>query len=312
MHQSPHRRSDNQPMQWTAWQHPTSEGFTLRGWHSRPRGKPLLHFIHGNGFCGRVYEPLLRRLHPHFDLWLSDAQGHGLSDHGGRFVGWNRSAELALEALHTQGGAFADVPHVALGHSFGGVLTALILAQRGHRFERALLMDPVLMPPAMLFGLSLASVAGLAQHAPLARQARGRRHHWPSRDAAFELLHGRGVYKGWADEAFQAFVDHALKDDAQGGVSLCCEPDREADIFSSGPERLWTLLGRVRTPTRVLRAQHTFPFVLEGVRHWQAILPALQVAVQPGGHCFMQEDPEAAAQAVLKGLDDLAQGLTSA
>jgi len=302
MPQTRRRHSDNHLMRWTPWQHPTPEGFTLRGWHTRPRGKPMLHFIHGNGFCGRVYEPLLRRLHPHVDLWLSDAQGHGLSDHGGRFVGWNRSAELAMEALQAQGGAFAGVPHLALGHSFGGVLTALILGERRHRFERAVLMDPVLMPPALLFGLSLASVTGLAQHAPLARQARDRRHHWPSRDAAFQLLHGRGVYKGWADEAFQAFIDHALKDVEQGGVSLCCEPSREAEVFSSGPERLWTLLGRVRTPTLVLRAQHTFPFVHEGVRQWQAIQPDLQVTIQPGGHCFMQEDPTAAAQAVLSGL----------
>ncbi|MEY4766021.1 MAG: hypothetical protein RI907_2694 [Pseudomonadota bacterium] len=289
-------------MRWTAWQHPTSDGFTLRGWHTPPRGRPLLHFIHGNGFCGRAYEPLLALLHPHYDLWLSDAQGHGQSDHGGRFVGWNRSAHLALEALRTHGQAFSGVPHLALGHSFGGVLTALMTSERGQPFQRAVLMDPVIMPPAMLFGLSLATVAGLAQHAPLAKSARNRRHHWDSREAAHQQLKGRGVYKGWRDDAFQAFIDHALCDDPSGGVRLCCEPDREAEIFSSGPERLWTLLGRVQTPTQVLRAQHTFPFVLDGLRHWQRLNDHVDVVTQPGGHCFMQEDPAAAAQAVLAAL----------
>ncbi len=289
-------------MRWISWQHPTSDGFTLRGWHTPARGKPLLHFIHGNGFCGRAYEPLWQRLHGHFDLWLSDAQGHGQSDHGGRFVGWNRSAHLALEALAAQGQAFQGVPHLALGHSFGGVLTALMLGERQQPFARAVLMDPVIMPPAMLFGLSMASIAGLAQHAPLARAARKRRHHWPSREAAFAQLHGRGVYKGWADEALQAFVDHALRDDPKGGVSLCCLPEREADIFASGPDRLWGILGRLHTPTVVLRAQHTFPFVVEGLRQWQAMSSQVQMQVQPGGHCFMQEDPDAAAQAVLAAL----------
>jgi pimeloyl-ACP methyl ester carboxylesterase len=295
-------RGDNAAMQWTPWQHPTDAGFTLRGWHTRPRGKPLLHFLHGNGFCGLAYEPLLKHLHPHYDLWLSDAQGHGQSDHGGRFVGWNRSAELAMAALHAQGKAFSDVPHFGLGHSFGGVLTALILGSREHRFERAVLMDPVIMPPAMLFGLSMASIAGLAQHAPLARQARGRRHHWPSREVAFAQLHGRGVYKGWADEALQAFVDHALKADEQGGVTLCCQPSREAEVFSTGPERLWAQLGRVRTPTTVLQAQHTFPFARDGVKQWELVNSSVNVVVQPGGHCFMQEDPASAARAVLSGL----------
>ncbi|TKA89090.1 alpha/beta fold hydrolase, partial [Halopseudomonas bauzanensis] len=52
------------------WSHSCSAGFTLRGWHSPPSGKPLLHFIHGNGFCCRTYEPMLALLAEHFDLWL--------------------------------------------------------------------------------------------------------------------------------------------------------------------------------------------------------------------------------------------------
>ena len=50
------------------WSHPTSAGFTLSGWHTPPSGKPLLHFLHGNGFCGRTYEPMLAGLAEHFDL----------------------------------------------------------------------------------------------------------------------------------------------------------------------------------------------------------------------------------------------------
>ena len=74
-------------MDLVAWAHRGSAGFTLRGWHSRPSGKPVLHFLHGNGFCTRTYEPMLGLLAEQFDLWLCDLQGHGQSDHGGRFVG---------------------------------------------------------------------------------------------------------------------------------------------------------------------------------------------------------------------------------
>ncbi len=75
-------------MSLSPWSHSCSAGFTLRGWRSEPSGKPLLHFLHGNGFCGRTYEPMLRLLAEDFDLWLCDIQGHGESDHGGRFHGW--------------------------------------------------------------------------------------------------------------------------------------------------------------------------------------------------------------------------------
>lgn len=81
--------------------------------------------VHGTGYCTAIYWPLLSRLQRHFDLVTSDVQGHGDSDHGGRFHGWNRSAKLALEAWHRQRRDYGDVPHYAAGHSFGGVITAL-------------------------------------------------------------------------------------------------------------------------------------------------------------------------------------------
>jgi pimeloyl-ACP methyl ester carboxylesterase len=285
-------------MQLQPWTYTGKEGFALRGWHTRPSGKPLLHFLHGNGFCTRMYEPMLSQLCAHFDLWLCDAQGHGDSDHGGRFVGWNRNAELAMEALDHEGQAFASVPHHAVGHSFGGVLTALILGEQPTRFSKAVLLDPVLFTPTMIMGMSMGEVTGVIKHTPLARAARGRRRHWASRDEAFAQLHNRGVYKGWTDEALQAFVTHALKPAADGGVELKCRPSREADIFSSSPERLWSLLGRVRTPTLVLHADKTFPFVTESVGRWQLVNESVSATQVHGGHCFMQEDPSHAASLI--------------
>jgi len=280
------------------WSHLTPEGFTLRGWHSPPSGKPLLHFLHGNGFCSRSYEPMLTQLAPQFDLWLSDVQGHGDSDIGERFLGWNRNAELALEALHAQGQAFKGVPHFAVGHSFGAVLSALLLAAHPRAFQKAVLLDPVFMSPAMIMGLSVAELTGTASLTPLARQAARRRHHWESRDAAFAALHGRGTYKGWTDEALRAFITHALRDAPQGGVELKCPPSREADIFATAPERLWGSLARVRVPTLVLRATHTYPFVKEGVARLQLLNSGIDVEQVDGGHCFMQEHPLAAADHV--------------
>lgn len=284
-------------MQLIPWSHPTSAGFTLRGWHSAPSGRPLLHFLHGNGFCGRTYEPMLRQLAEHFDLWLSDAQGHGDSDHGGKFVGWNRSADLAVEAIKAQGQAFTGVPWFAAGHSFGGVLTSLIVAEQPKLFQAAVLLDPVLFTPSMLLGASVAELTGVMRHTPLARQARGRRDHWASRDEARANLTGRGTYKGWADEAMDAFLTHALAD-VEDGVRLKCRPSREAEIFGSMPDRLWSLLARVRTPVHVLHARHTFPFVSESVARWAGLNDHVSAQQVPGGHCFMQEHPADAARLV--------------
>ncbi|MDF3193284.1 alpha/beta hydrolase [Pseudomonas sp. 1928-m] len=279
------------------WSHDSSAGFTLRGWHSPPSGKPVLHFLHGNGYCGRVYTPLLALLAEDFDLWLCDVQGHGESDHGGRFHGWNRSAELAVEAFNAGRERFGGAPAYALGHSFGGVLTSLILAQQPQLFQRAVLLDPVLFSPAMIGVMALSDVVGLSRRTTLASKALKRRSSWPDRAAAYDALHGRGMFRGWTEEAFAAYIQHALKD-SDKGAELRCRPSREADIFSSFPKRLWPSLGKVTTPTQVLYGERSYPFVAKSVARWCASNGHVSGHVVPGGHCFMQEQPEAAAARV--------------
>lgn len=221
-------------MSLSPWSHSCSAGFTLRGWRSEPSGKPLLHFLHGNGFCGRTYEPMLRLLAEDFDLWLCDIQGHGESDHGGRFHGWNRNAEMAVEAFEAGRGPYGDVQRLACGHSFGGVLSSLVLARHPTLFARAVLLDPVLFTPAMIGVMALSETLGLQLRGSLAKKARLRRSQWPDRAAAYAGLRGRGIFKGWTDEALWAYVEYALKE-SDGGVELKCRPSREAR--SSAPSQ---------------------------------------------------------------------------
>lgn len=284
-------------MQLLPWAHPNSAGFVSRGWHTPPTGKPLLHFLHGNGFCTRTYEPMLELLSADFDLWLCDLQGHGESDHGGRFLGWNRNAELALEAFAAGRGRFGEVPAYACGHSFGGVLTSLILAAHPEVFRRAVLLDPVLFPLKLIGLRTSLSLLGMRRN-PMADSARARRHHWPDRDTAYGALHGRGIFRGWDDAAFRAHIDHALKDHDELGVELKCRPSREADVFESMPRRLWPALKRIRTDTLLIHGESTYPFVLQSARKLAASNPRVTARATPGGHCFMQEHPAQAAQQV--------------
>lgn len=267
-------------MQLIPWSHPCREGFTLRGLRSVPSGKPLLALLAES-----------------FDLWLSDVQGHGDSDHGGPFLGWNRTAQLAAEAFEAGLADYGAVPRHALGHSFGAVLTCLVLAERPQLFTRAVLLDPVLFTPSMISSLRVLSVLGLNRRHSLARKAASRRRHWPDRTAARAALANRGVFKGWCDEALAAYIEHGLKDDGQG-VALKCAPEREVDIFSSVPRRLWQALGQIRTPTLAIRGHDSYPYVARSIERWAAINRHLHTQVLDGHHCFMQERPAASADAV--------------
>lgn len=277
------------------WSHESSAGFSLRGWHSPPSGKPLLHFIHGNGFCTRTYEPMLALLAEDFDLWLCDMQGHGDSDHGGDFLGWNRNAELAVEAFNVGRERFGNVPRYACGHSFGGVLTGLILAEHPQLFQRAVLMDPVLFPGSLIL---IRSLLGRFIGNPMAEGARRRRTRWQDAEEAFAKLNGRGIFRGWEEAAMRAHIAHALREEPGQGITLKCQPNREAEIFESMPQRLWRSLKRISVPVRLIHGDETYPFVSQSAASLAAMNKQVTVEALPGGHCFMQENSALAAQRV--------------
>jgi pimeloyl-ACP methyl ester carboxylesterase len=240
---------------------------------------------------------MLKHLAADFDLWLCDIQGHGDSDHGGRFHGWNRSAALAVEAFEAGRGVFGEVPRYALGHSFGGVLTSLIMAKHPTLFQRAVLLDPVLFPPSLIGVMAVSEVLGLHRRNTMARKSALRRTHWADRAAAYAGLYGRGTFKGWDDAALWAYVEHALKD-VDDGVELKCRPSREAEIFSSYPRRLWSSLNKIVTPTQILHGQDSIPFVAKAAARVTALNSHVRAQVVAGGHCFMQQTPEDSAERV--------------
>jgi pimeloyl-ACP methyl ester carboxylesterase len=280
------------------WQYLTHHGFTLRGFHSPPSGKPLLHMLHGNGFSSLMYQPMLQVLSQHFDLFLSDAQGHGDSDHGGVFVGWNQSAELALQALRYHLPQFGDVPVYALGHSFGAVLTAMINSKTDSPFCRVILLDPVLFTPWMLRTMQSLDLLGLYRLNPLAKKALKRRQHWPDPQQASHYLQQRALFANWHPDALAAYIQHSMSHN-EHGLQLKCRPEREAEIFASYPKHLWKTLGRPCTDTLVMFGDRSYPFVAKAVKKWQRLNPAIQTHQVDGDHCFMQQYPSRTAQMVL-------------
>lgn len=281
------------------WSYQVRDGFNLRGWRTRFSGKPIIHFLHGNGFCGLTYLPMLKPLVDDFDLLITDLPGHGESDTGGRFMGWNKCAGLALEVVHHFSASLSRaVPIYAVGHSFGGVVTALMMAKDSHCFDHAILLDPVIFPPGMLRVMATADLFGLLQRTPLAKQARIRTQSWPSRQDAYEYFYERGTFKGWHKESLEAHVNYALQDTAEG-VSLKCPPKREAEIFSSYPKRLWPSLKRISTPTEIWAARKTYPFIGRSVERLNDY-PMFHAETFNGGHCFMQERPQEIAERLRK------------
>ncbi|MDG9668538.1 alpha/beta hydrolase [Hahella sp. CR1] len=282
----------------TPWEYAAEPGMTIRGWRSRPSGKPILHFMHGNGFCGLTYEPLLRLLAEHYDLFLSDAQGHGDSDAGGAFRGWNATAETAYAAWRHFRADYGAVPALGMGHSFGGVLTTLIAAAHQDAFDQVVALDPVYFTPTMLRALTAYRWLRLRAPNPLAARAENRRDGWDDRAAAREYFEGRGMLKGWRADALEAYIQHALQE-TDKGLTLKCPPRLEAAVFATFPDRLWPSIKLARQPMAIIYGESSYPFVVKSALRAASVNRRVRLQSLPGGHCFMQEDPDAALAHIL-------------
>jgi pimeloyl-ACP methyl ester carboxylesterase len=286
------------------WHHTTSSGITLRGYETPVTGKPMVHFIHGTGFNGMVYWPMLRHLLPHVDLVITNAQGHGGSDTGEKFLGWEASAVMIHEVLlHKQTQWQTGVPVIGMGHSFGAIVSTLIANRSPPIFDRLLLLDPVYLPPTYATLSEWLYKLRLMEKTPMVKLARKRRSQWPSKMAARETLHQRGVFRGWHDDALDAYVEHALHEH-EGGATLLTPPWLEAEVFSRYASRIWPAIRQLQTPCHVIRGNRTFSYVKTGLDRACRINSRVTQETMEGDHCFMQQHPQAVCERLLHRLKE--------
>ncbi len=289
------------PVPLTSWVQKSQYGLSIRGYESPDKGRPLIHFLHGNGMCGLVYWPMLKELLTDFDLLITDIQGHGDSDIGERFIGWNQNAAICERILnsHKAHRKSPDQPVFALAHSFGGALSVLMAGQNPDVFNKMVLLDPVFFPKTMLTAMiGLKSLGLLDKVSPLSQKANRRRSTWPSRMAAHHYLQGRGIFRNWDDHALQSFVSHAMNEGADGELTLKCPPWLEASIFASYPKKLWKTLQALNVPTELIMAEMTFPFAGKSATKISRSNDFVNLTEVAGGHCFMQEQPGDTARLV--------------
>ena len=288
------------------WTYDVSGGFKLRGHFTPPSGKPVLHFLHGNGFNGLVYEKFLAPLSNHFDLFLSNAQGHGGSDVGKGFTHWDDSAGYFTEVWQHYSSLWNDVPRVGLGHSFGGVNTLLMANNDSMLFDRVIMLDPIIGSRAFTVAANGMQVLGLSKHLPLVKQARVRGTFWQDEESMWNYFYQRGTFKGWDDDCLRSYLKHGMNK-TDRGFELKCPPAIESAIFASYSRSVWTALNNLQIPADMLFGANTYDFVRKTLPKLEKRYDLVNVHKVEGGHCFMQERPDVAADHVLSILLDIEQ-----
>ena len=278
------------------WESSAGGGPVLRG--QRIAGaRETIHFVHGNGFCGGVYRSFLQKFLPDRGLFLHDLEGHGQSEAPTHFSGIGMAARR-IAAVAAEQNADDGRGLIGMGHSFGAALTLKVAADNPGLFKALVLLDPIVFPPAVYFGARLMAWTGTH---PMVKAALRRRRTWASRSECLDRLRGRGIYTGWPEVALVDFVDSATHDEG-GKRVLNCPTELEAEIYAH-PVYPWPSFRKAKLPILFLHGADSYRFFPPAAAMARRLNSMVETATSPGRHCFMLEDPAAAAQAVKGFLD---------
>jgi pimeloyl-ACP methyl ester carboxylesterase len=202
---------------------------------------PLVVACHATGFCGGVWEPFAARLAERYRVIALDFRGHGAThtpDHVE--LHWSGMADDLLAVIDAFGGGS---PVRAVGHSMGGASIVLAESRRPGTFGPVWAFEPILFPRAMF---------ELRDDPPdIAMSARRRRADFADRDEAKARWASKPPLSLLDPRALDAYARHGLVDRPDGGVTLACRPDREAEVFEHHDSGAFDELARVQFPFAV-------------------------------------------------------------
>jgi pimeloyl-ACP methyl ester carboxylesterase len=252
----------------------------------------ILHVAVANGFPPQTYQPLVQPLTAHFRavsllpraLWPGELPPQ-------TFIDWRDTlARDLIDGLRAYD--LRDV--VAVGHSFGGIASLLAAIAEPERFRALILLDPTILPPAIMRLIPLGRQNGQDTTSGLADRADKRRDRFESVEAAYTYFKGKRLFADWPDEALRRYAESVIPA-PEGGFMLAWPREWEAYYFRTFYAGTWNDLPHLRgkLPLLTVRGGTSNTLLPESVEQMHRILPEMAYAEISGhGHLFPQTAPE--------------------
>jgi pimeloyl-ACP methyl ester carboxylesterase len=253
---------------------------------------PLVNIAPANGITPQTYLPLLRPLlvvHRVVSLlpralWPAEPVPEVL---GTWETDYARDLMDGLRAHNLTG-------VIGIGHSFGGIATALAALEEPARFRALILLDPTILTPQILEALRVMRDSGtIGEDFPLAARALKRQRRFASREDAYAYFRPRGIFRDWDEGALQGYINDGLIEDGDG-VQLAWSPEWEAYYFKTGYTETWEMLPKLDNllPTLIIRGADSDTYVEESAVEVRALIPnATHIELPRHGHMFPQSAP---------------------
>ncbi len=266
------------------------DGVGINVWDYGGEGPPLM-LAHCTGTHGRIWDPLVPALLPHFHVYAYDTRGHGDSDKppDPESYRWEKSGKdllAVIDALGLGSGIFAA------GHSAGAAHICYAEMKRPGTFLRAVLIDPIIGPAEAFSGPN-----------PLAEKSRRRKNEFDSHEAAIRRFASKPPMNAWAPEALEAYVRFGTVEQADGRIRLKCPGNIEAAVYDgSGATDVYEHLGELKLGVTLVTAENSDVRILAELQRERFSSVDFRL-IGDCSHFIPQEKPAEIAALILEALE---------
>ena len=261
---------------------------------------PLLHFGHANGYPPAAYQSFLRPLTQQYRVKAMHWRPLWPGSEPEALKSWSELSDDFLDWLEAE----VSEPVIGAGHSLGAVVTLLAAAKRPELFSSLILIEPVFLPPKLLWLLRFFPDFLMQRFHPLIPQTLRRRTQWKSTEEMFASFRQKQVFSEISDKVLREFVEAAVRSVEDGQVELVYSKEWEARIYALPPQ-VWQALESLPFPVTGFRATHTDTVLPSAWEHWKQLRPQDRLVEIPDTtHLVPLETPEALASQVLQFLSE--------
>ena len=269
---------------------------------SKVTGKPVIHFAHANGMPSRVYQPIFEVLEQHFTVEYIptlgfDEQGNPTYPIDNNWKSLTNQIIDSVQALVKK----HKVPVIGLGHSLGALCTLQAIYRKPKLFVQAVLMDPPLIygkNNLLWHAAKLVSQERADKMSP-AGISKNRRDVWDSREQAHELLRPKSFFKNFDERTFEGYLQHGLRDQEDGTVTLTIPKEAEVAVFRTNPSLYWLKPNKPPKRSVTLLIGDSSRFYEMGFPNKVRRRLSIPFKLHAGGHMFPLEYPDSVAQLIL-------------
>jgi pimeloyl-ACP methyl ester carboxylesterase len=208
---------------------------------------------------------------------------------------WTNQVDELIDYVATQ----SSQAVIAIGHSFGGVLSYIACCKRPELFSGLIMLDPPLATGLSRHIFRFAKTNRLINKITPAKKTQTRKQRWHKDADLVDYFSERALFKNMDRQCVQDYVNSvtALRGDEQ---HLLFNRDTEANIFRTLPHNLPDFYGKLQCPATLITSRYTDVCVPRLRQPFLRNNPSVQhIELPAGGHMFPLEHPKLLAKEIL-------------